>query len=130
MIRLARLTIILSILAAILLPTPLAFADDSALFKACDANQKTSNSPICPAKGTKTNPVVRVIHVTADIFALLTGIAAVLLIIASGISMITSAGNAEAVGNARKRMLNALVGLVIVALAWVLVTFLTDKLIA
>lgn len=115
------------ILAGLLiLPVPV-LASDNQLFAAC---QQAPNSPICKDQGTTTNPVVHTIHVAADIIALLTGIFAVIIIIVSGIAMITSGGNAESVSNARKRIVGAVIGLVIVAFAWTIVTFLTDKLIA
>jgi hypothetical protein len=113
-----------------------AFADDSQLFQACQTlakenkdNKDFKPSPICADKNTTANPVNHILHVAADIVALLTGLAAVILIIISGISMITSGGNTEAAANARKRITNAIIGLVIVAFAWTIVTFLTDKLI-
>jgi len=130
------LVLLLCAFVPIALASPAAHADDKQLFAACDrlAQENKNNpdfkpSPICASKGTTTDPVNHIIHVTADIFALLTGLAAVILIITSGISMITSAGNADAVGNARKRITNAVIGLVLVALAWTIVSFATDKLI-
>lgn len=86
-------------------------------------------SSICTNPGSG-DPVVHVIHVAAGIIALLAGVIAVIIIIVSGISMITSAGNTESVSNARKRLTGAIIGLVIVALAYLIVTFLIDKLIA
>lgn len=124
---------ILVSLASLLLMPAAALADDSQLFSACDpsvSNSKAANSAICKDQGTATDPAVHIIHVAADIIALIAGLAAVLIIIASGIAMITSGGNSESVGNARKRILGAIIGLAIIAFAWVIVTFLTDKLIA
>jgi len=113
--------------------SPLALAaastTDQELFSACDTNTQTVNSPICKSRGTTTNPVNRTIKVAADIIAIATGVAAVIFIILGGFTMITSAGNAEAVANARKRVTTAIIGLVIVALAWTLISFVTDRLI-
>ena len=92
----------------------------------CNTNSLTKNSPICQTSPS-TNPINDKIKVAADIVALLTGVAAVIFIILGGITMITSAGNAEAIANARKRITYAVIGLVIVALAWVVVAFVTDK---
>jgi len=41
--------------------------------------------------------------------------------------MITSNGSPEAVANARKRIIYAVIGLLIVALAWTVIAFVTDK---
>lgn len=127
----------MSVLVPITLSSPAVYAD-SQLFAACDklAQENKDNpdfkpSPLCASstRDVTANPVNHILHVAADLVALLAGLAAVILIIISGISMITSAGNAEAVTNARKRITNAVIGLVLVALAWTLVSFATDKLI-
>jgi len=89
----------------------------------------TFNSSACAPSGNG-DPVVHVIHVSATIIAMLAGIAAVIIIIVSGITMITSAGNSEAVGTARKRITGAVIGLIIIALAYLIVTFFVDKLIS
>jgi hypothetical protein len=90
----------------------------------CKVHPKASIcQPVAPG-----NPVNHVLKVAADIVALLTGIAAVIIIIIGGFTMVTSAGNTEAVTNARRRIVSALIGLVIVALAWTLVTFAINKL--
>jgi len=124
---LTKMVILCAALLFAMLPAA-AYADDSALFSACKTNSQTSSSPICQDQGTKTNPVNHVIKVAADIVAAAVGVAAVILIIIGGFTMITSAGNAEAVANSRKRITSALIGLVIVALAWTIISFATDKL--
>lgn len=98
------------------------------LFSACGTNSKTAKSPICKPPAS-TNPVNQKIKVAADIVAISTGVAAVIFIILGGLTMITSAGNTEAVANARKRITSAIIGLVVVALAWLLISFVTDRLI-
>ncbi|HET7529230.1 MAG TPA: pilin [Candidatus Saccharimonadales bacterium] len=124
------LILILCVIAPVTLGSPAVYANDSKLFTACNTNDQTKNNKtVCPSQGTKKNPVNHILHVAANILALITGLAAVILIIVSGISMITSGGNSEAVGNARKRLINAVIGLVIVALAWTIISFATDKLI-
>ena len=125
-----RFAAIVLVLMSFMLMPAMAFADSNPLLQACDkAGTQAANSAICGDKNSAANPVNHILHVAADIVALLTGLAAVILIIISGISMITSGGNTEAAANARKRIANAVIGLVIVAFAWTIVTFLTDKLI-
>ncbi len=109
--------------------TPLAYADDSQLFGACGTNSKTATSAICGDKGTTKNPVAHYIKVASSVVAVLTGVAAVIIIIIGGFTLVTSSGNSEAVATARKRIIYALTGMVIVALAWVIITFLTNRLI-
>lgn len=102
------------------------------LFSFCNQNP---DSAVCQDrtnqnKTPNTDPVIHIVKVASDIIALLTGAAAVIIIILGGITMITSAGSAEGVANARKRITYAIIGLVIVALAWAIITFITDKLIS
>jgi predicted small integral membrane protein len=122
-----NLLIILAILMLSPLPALAATTTNDQLFDPCNTNSLTKNSPICKDKNTTTNPVNDKIRVAANIVALATGVAAIIFIILGGITMITSAGNPEAVANARKRIFYAVIGLVIVALAWTIVAFVTDK---
>ncbi len=104
-----------------------AFADSSSqLFAGCS---QVPNSPICKDKNTTTNPANRIIKDATDVVSLIAGVTAVIMIIIGGLTMVTSGGNSEAVANARKHVLYAVIGLIIVALAWTLITFLTDQLI-
>lgn len=115
--------------AALFLPAAAvkaASSGDQKLFSACS---QAPNSPVCKDQGTQENPVLHIINVAADIVAILTGIAAVVMIIISGLTMITSAGNQEAVANSRKRIVSALIGLVIVVLAWAITRFIIDRLV-
>lgn len=126
-----RLITKISIVVLAFLPLVLtapAFADtNDQLFSACKNGAQASS--VCQAKGTKTNPVLHVLKTAADIVALATGAAAVVMVILAGITMITSSGNPEAIANSRKRITYALVGLVVVALAWTAISFVIDKLI-
>lgn len=97
------------------------------LFSGCTGS--AANSPICQDKNTKGDPVLDTMKTVANIIALLTGAIAVIMIVVSGISMITSSGNTEAITNARRRIVYALVGLVIVSAAWLIVSFVIDRLI-
>jgi hypothetical protein len=94
----------------------------------CSGNAK--NSPTCQqAKkegGNDNNRITgpkNIIKTAATIMALVTGIAAVIMIIISGFTMVTSGGNSESVASARRRLIAAVIGLIIVALAWTIITF-------
>lgn len=121
----ACLLLLFGFLPALIAAPALAASNDQ-VFAGCD---QTPDSPICKDRNTTTNPANRIIKDATDIVALMTGIAAVIMIIIGGLTMATSSGNSEAVAKARKRIVYAIVGLVVVALAWTLITFLTDKLI-
>ncbi len=108
----------------------LAATTNSQLFQICKSGSTAANSAVCKdiGSGTSTNPVNKVIKTATEIIAIATGVAAVVYIILGGITMITSSGNAEAVANARKRIIYAVIGLIIVALAWTTISFVTDRL--
>lgn len=87
-----------------------------------DQQQQTSSdnsNPIAGPNGT--------LHQVSNIMALLSGVVAVIIIIFSGIRYITSAGNPERTKKAKGTLVDALIGLVVVALAWSFVTFVVDK---
>lgn len=90
------------------------------------ANGHTSS--ICAAQPGNTNPVAHTLQVTADILALIAGIIAVIMIIISGLTMITSQGNADSVKTSRSRIIYAVVGLIIIGLAWSITTLISNHL--
>jgi len=101
------------------------------LFSFCQTNP---TSEVCKEranqnKDPKSNPINHTIRVAAGIITLATGVAAVIFVILGGVTMVTSSGNPEAVANARKRVVYALIGLVIISLAWTAIAFVTDKII-
>lgn len=128
----AKLLLITSFLFVILTAPALAATDtNDKIFSGCSS---APDSTVCQDRAAQnnspsTNPVNHMINVAASIIAIITGIAAVIFIIIGGLTMVTSGGNAEAVSNSRKRITNAVIGLIIVALAWTIITFLTNKLI-
>ena len=97
------------------------------LFSGCTGS--AASSPICQNKNTTDDPVLDTMKSVANIIALLTGAIAVIMVIISGIRMITANGNTESIANARKRITSALVGLVIVSASWLIVSFVIDRLI-
>ena len=56
------------------------------------------------------------------------GLLAVVMIIISGVQMITSAGNSSAVAKAKNTLIYSIIGLVIVILAYVIVQFVIGRL--
>ncbi|HPW48390.1 MAG TPA: hypothetical protein PLJ97_03525, partial [Candidatus Saccharibacteria bacterium] len=64
-----------------------------------------------------------------NILSWIVGIAAVIMIILGGFWVITAAGDPTKIGRARSTILYAVIGLVIVALAQVLVKFVIKKVI-
>lgn len=73
--------------------------------------------------GTLTNAV----KATINILSIIVGIAAVIVIIISGLRFITANGDASSVATARNGIIYAVAGLIIVALAQAIVHFVLGK---
>lgn len=89
-----------------------------------------AKSALCTqAKGqNKTdNPVARLLGSVANLIAVLAGVIAVIMIVIAGFQLVTSGGNSEQVTKARGRILGAIVGLIIIALAWTIIRLVTDN---
>ena len=121
---------------AFALPPP-AYAEFNPLDKACQA---APDSPVCKdaaAQGTK-NPIAGpdgIIAKAANLIALIAGIGAVIMIIIGGFEFITAggspigqrSGDPNKAKQARSRIISAVIGLAVIALAWALVRLITDK---
>jgi len=63
------------------------------------------------------------IKTVVEVISILAGVAAVVMIIVGGFRYVTSAGNPESLKSARNTILYAIVGLIVVALAQIIVHF-------
>ena len=75
-----------------------------------------------PQVGADSNKISTVFNIVIAIVASV----AVLIIVLAGFKYITSSGDAQGVAAARKAIVYALVGLVVCALAWAIVTFVVN----
>jgi hypothetical protein len=82
-----------------------------------------TNEPLNPLTG----PDGLIVNIT-DIVAFVAGAAAVILIVVGGIRYMTASGDAGKITSARNTILNAFIGLIIIALARALVVFIVKKL--
>jgi hypothetical protein len=74
-----------------------------------------------------TERVNNLIHTIVNLLSAVVGIVAVIMIIFGGLRYITSGGNDTSVTSAKNTILYAIIGLIIVALAQVLVRFTLNK---
>ncbi len=88
-----------------------------------DSNGQCDESTVTQAKENVNTLLVQVINV----FSLIVGVTAVVMIIIGGLKYITSGGDSGNVTGAKNTILYAIVGLVIVALAQVIVRFVLAK---
>jgi hypothetical protein len=95
-------------------------------------NGKAAGSPTCQQNSKQSgtvNPLVNTIHEAANFIAVVAGVAAVFMVIYSGLRFIISGNNPEGQKHARSILEGAIVGLVIIALAWLIITVITNILV-
>ena len=90
--------------------------------------QKASGGTVnCNASGGLTgntqNQVGDIASKIVNVFSIIVGAAAIIMIIYSGFRYITSGGSSERIGSAKTTLIYAIIGLVVVALAQILVHF-------
>ena len=95
--------------------------------QACQGTQlEESDSSSCD--GTRTdNRVADILRLVLNIFSWVTGVIAIIMIIIGGLKYITSGGDSAGVNSAKNTLLYAVIGLVIVAMAQILVRFVVKK---
>ena len=74
-----------------------------------------------------TTQISNIIHTIVNLLSAVVGIVAVIMIIVGGLRYITSGGNDTSVTGAKNTILYAIVGLIVVALAQIIVRFTLSK---
>ena len=91
--------------------------------------QFTDNPGACNVAGTDaTSQINNIVHTIVNLLSAIVGIVAVIMIIVGGFRYITSGGNDTSVTAAKNTILYAIIGLVVVALAQIIVRFTLSKL--
>lgn len=90
---------------------------------ACSGLKEVSGSG-CKDAGASLSTTINTV---VNLLVIVVGVAAVIMVIMSGLKYITSAGDAQKVASAKSTLIYAVVGLVIVALAKVIVHFVLAK---
>lgn len=93
----------------------------------CGVSGASGNSNTAPTPKQSTDNFNHLLTTILNLLSVAVGIAAVLMIVLGGLKFVTSAGNAEKAKSARSTLLYAVIGLVIVALAQIIVQFVLNK---
>jgi hypothetical protein len=89
----------------------------------------TDNPGQCNVAGTDASTKINdIVHTIVNLLSAVVGIVAVIMIIVGGFRYITSGGNDTSVTSAKNTILYAIIGLVVVALAQLIVRFTLSKL--
>lgn len=104
--------------------------DPTQLESICVPGTPEYNSPICEeVRKNKTDEVTGVdktFRIAANLLAYLGGFIAVVIMVVSGINLITSGGDSNKIANARNSIIYAGAGIVAIIFARVLVLFIID----
>ncbi len=91
--------------------------------------QFTESPGQCSSAGSDaTDRINSIVHTIVNLLSAIVGIVAVIMIIVGGFRYITSGGNDTSVTSAKNTILYAIIGLVVVALAQLIVRFTLSKL--
>ena len=92
----------------------------------CTTNAKATSSTVCQdtnngrVTSSTKNPITIIIKVAVNIFSVVLGIAAVVVILISSLRMVISGGDPNTINSSRNAILYALIGLFIATLAGVI----------
>lgn len=107
---------------------PVAYASDP-LTSACKGVD-AKKSPTCSSLSPKESPLTGtsgLLYKVSVFLSSIAGIIAVVMIMVGGFKYVTSSGDAQQATSARKTIVGAVVGLIIIALAETIITFVVRK---
>src|SRR4051812_10291572 len=87
------------------------------------ATGASGNTVDCQSQTNTGSSITKLARQIVDIFSIVVGAVAVIMIIYGGFRYITSGGDSNRVGSAKNTLIYAIIGLVIVALAQIIVRF-------
>lgn len=95
--------------------------------KDCLTSGADKTDPSGATQGDATERVNSAIRLVINIFSLIVGVVSVIMIIIGGLKYITSGGESSNISGAKNTILYAIIGLIVVALAQVVVKFVLQK---
>ena len=123
------LSVLITVLCStVVLTSGLVLAAGNPSYSGVQCNGPAASSPVCHA--STTDPLTGsngIIVKATNLIALIAGIAAVIMIVIAGIKFITSQGDTTSVSEARKTIIYASVGLVVIVLSKTIITFVVSK---
>jgi hypothetical protein len=114
----------IAVAIALLAAAPVGISSAYSLVPASDCSGNAAQSAVCEGRNNKTNPLIGangLLSKIANIVAVIAGVAAVIIIILAGLRLVQSGGSSEDVAGARRSIIYAIVGLVVIVLARALI---------
>lgn len=121
---------VLTLATPALVPAVASAADTNirkGLCSGANFNIDTANQTDCVASEANVNTFQGTLNKVINIISILVGVLAVVMIIFGGFKYITSGGEAEKVKGAKNTILYGLIGIIIVALAQLIVKFVLNE---
>jgi hypothetical protein len=121
-----RFVTALSLLSMILFAAPTTALAYNPLGGVDCGDKQNANSAVCnaPSGGDPLTGTHGLLIKITDIIAFIAGAAAVIVLIIGGIKFVTSSGDANSVASARSAVINALIGIIVIALARTFIVYL------
>lgn len=114
-------------LVAVLMMAGVAITVPQRAFADCASGTDIRSGIDCASQQQKTQSVSGGIKTAVNTLLFVVGIAAVIVIIVSGLRFITAGGNPQSVSSARDSILYAVIGLVVAILAYAIVNFVLGQ---
>ena len=124
--RLLKLFIIVALTFSVITPGVAIAATDASKEALCGGAGLVGGGQGCTAS-SGTSSVDSVLKKGLNLFSAIIGIIAVVMIMVGGLKYMTSQGDSANVASAKNTILYAVIGLVVVALAQVIVKFVLDR---
>lgn len=125
-LTLAALIIPIAVVAIVPATPALALFEDSKQ-QACDGANLSEAGSDCSDDAQGADKIQETIQAVVDILTAIIGVIAVILIIINGLKFITAAGDSNSITAARNGIIYAIVGLIVVALAQIIVRFVLGR---
>ncbi|HSH55899.1 MAG TPA: pilin [Candidatus Limnocylindrales bacterium] len=97
---------------------------DAAQTQVCNGISTTVGGGCSAAQGAKLNTIIAGV---LNILSIVAGVAAVIMIVISGLKSITSSGDSSNIAGAKNTLIYAIVGLIVVALSQTIVRFVLAR---
>lgn len=124
---LINICITMALLVSALLPS-IAYADTSASqADACQGVAVISGGTGCDTAKSSGSAIDGVLSLILNLFSAIVGLVAIIIIIVSGLQYVTSGGSSEKTNDAKNSILYAVSGLIVVAIAQIIVRFILHK---
>lgn len=125
-VAIASSTLLAPVFAATIVSTATADTISDGVCQGVNNAANDTNTAGCGTAGSGSTDLSSISSKIVSIFSIIVGIIAVIMIIYGGFRYITSGGDSSKVGSAKNSLIYALVGLVIVALAQLIVHYVLN----